>query len=323
MRRSRGSRLTTTILIPAFRPTFLRQALASALTQGGDDFEILVSDDSGGDDIQPVVESFRDPRIRYLRTAGRIGGAENCRFLWDQCRTSRMMFLFDDDLLMPHALAELTAALDAHPGASFSFGQRYRIDAAGRVTDIPSPVARLMTFDGAAVATGLVGTCANHIGELSNVLIDRSVGLGPDDLLVYMDLGMHVVADVGFYLNATRRGPAVRVGLPVAAFRTHGAQNSSPDFNPKFAVGIVEWELFIRGEYDAGRLPQADALKAIDKLTTAYERWSVKLPLIGRMAPGLRALRPRVEAGETGVLDVAFRAEWTAFVDAVLNPAGG
>jgi len=315
--------LTTSILIPAFRPTFLRQALASVLTQGADDLEILISDDSGEDAVRPVVEAFADPRIRYMRTAGRIGGAENCRFLWDQCRTSRMMFLFDDDLLMPHAVVELTAALDANPGASFSFGQRYRIDAAGRVTNVPAQAPRLTKFDGAAVAAGLVGTCANHIGELSNVLIDRSVGLGPDDLLVYMGLDMHVVADVGFYLNATRRGPAVRVGLPVAAFRTHGAQNSSPDFNPKFAVGIVEWELFIRGEYDAGRLPQADALKAIDKLTKAYGDWSAKLPLIGRMAPGLQALRPRVAAGETGVLDAAFRGEWDSFVEAVLKPAAG
>lgn len=306
------------ILIPAFRPTFMRQALASAVGQGGDDLEILISDDSGDEAILPIVDSFRDSRIRYSRTSGRIGAAENCRVLWNQCRSRRMMFLFDDDVLMPHALAELTAGLDAHPGAAFSFGLRYRIDGAGRITDVPPAVAlRHTAFDGKAIASSLVGDCINHIGELSNVLIDQGVGVGPDDLLKYMGLDLHVVADVGLYLNATRRGAAIRVGLPVAAFRLHGAQNSSPVFNPKFAIGIVEWELFIRGEYDAGRLGRDAALKAIDKMTRAYGNWSQRLPLISRMTPGLKALRARVEAGETPVLDDDLRRQWTHFVDAV------
>lgn len=53
------------ILIPAFRPTFLRQAICSALGQELEDFELIISDDSGGDQIRPIVERFSDPRIRY------------------------------------------------------------------------------------------------------------------------------------------------------------------------------------------------------------------------------------------------------------------
>src|SRR4051794_24918931 len=111
--------MTVSILIPAFRPTFLRQAIASVLTQGFEDLDILISDDSGAEAVRPVVEAFGDPRIRYVRTAGRIGGAENCRALWDACRTDRLLFLFDDDLLLPHALVQLWDGLEARPGAAF------------------------------------------------------------------------------------------------------------------------------------------------------------------------------------------------------------
>jgi len=313
--------LSVSILIPAFRPTFLRQAIASALTQGTDDFEVLISDDSGGEALLPVVESFRDPRIRYLRTPGRIGAAENCRFLWERCERELMMFLFDDDLLMPHALADLTGALEAHPTASFCFGRRYVIDHLGRITREPPAAPALSLISGEALARAMVGQVINHVGELSNVLINRAVGVGIDDLLVYFGVDLHVVADVGLYLNATRRGPAAAVGRPVAAFRRHGAQNSSPQFNPKFAIGIVEWELFIRGEYDAGRLPAAEALKAVEKLQGAYRSWSANHPAVRRMIPGLTALGGRISAGEHGVLDPAFRANWDAFVGEVLSPA--
>lgn len=313
--------MTVSILIPAFRPTFLRQSIASVLTQGVEDLEIIISDDSGGEEVQAVVGQFLDPRIRYLRTPGRIGGAENCRLLWEQCQTDRMMFLFDDDMLMPHALVELTDALQNAPSASFCFGRRYVVDAQGRITREPRPGPPLAVIDGVQLVREVVGQVLNGVGELSNVLINRGVGLTADDLLAYCGADLHVVADVGFYLNASRKGPAVALGRTVAAFRKHGAQNSSPQFNPRFAIGIVEWELFIRGEYDAGRLAPADALRAIEKLRLAYTNWSATLPKIGLMAPGLEALPARIMAGERNVLDSAFRADWNDFVEAVLKPA--
>jgi len=316
-----GFALDVSILIPAFRPTFLRQAIASALTQGAEDFEVLISDDSGGDDVIRIVETFRDRRIRYVRTAGRTGAGENCRNLWANCRTDRMMFLFDDDMLMPHAMSELAAGLDATPQAAFAYGRRYVIDAQGRITRDAPPNAPSAVIAGERLAAAMVGKVVNHVGELSNVMIDRARGLTVDDLLLYFGIDLHVVADVAFYLNATLKGPAVAVGKPVAAFRLHGAQNSSPAFNPKFAIGIVEWELFLRGEYDRGRLPRQDALAAIEKLGGAYTSWSRNHPAIGLMVPGLQQLRDRVLQGETHLLDEAFRADWAAFVTAVSSPA--
>lgn len=305
------------ILIPAFRPTFLRQAIASALAQGAEDFDILISDDSGGEEVIRVVETFRDPRIRYVRTAGRTGAGENCRNLWRLCEGDRMMFLFDDDVLLPHAMAELGAGLDMAAEASFAFGRRHVIDAQGRITREAPPNAPAAVVDGVRLATATVGGVTNHVGELSNVMINRACGLSIDDLLLYFGFELHVVADVALYLNATRKGPAVGIGKPVAAFRMHGAQNSSASFNPKFAFGLVEWELFVRGERQLGRLPQAEALKAIDHLRGAYASWFAAHPEIRIMAPGLEQLARRVADGDTRLLDDAFRADWDRFAAAV------
>jgi glycosyltransferase involved in cell wall biosynthesis len=311
--------VTVSILIPAFRPTYLRQALASALTQSAADLEILVSDDSGGDDVRAVVESFADPRIRYMTTPGRIGSGGNCRLLWDRCRTDRFLFLLDDDLLMPHALAELGDAMDAHPEAAFAYGRRYVVDEAGRITYEPPPGPPRALVRGDALADVLLRLLINQVGEVSNVLINRAVGLQADDLLTYEGLEVHVMADVGFYLNASRKGPVAGVGRPVAAFRQHGQQNSSLAFNPKLPMAAVEWELFLRGELDRGRVSQESALLALDKLEAGYRNWARRAPAVAQMAQGLTRLREGVAAGRGPFLDAKFRGDWRAVENAMLS----
>lgn len=310
---------TVSVLIPAFRPTFLGQAIASVLAQGHEDFELIVSDDSGGDALLPVVERFRDPRIRYVTTAGREGGKENMRRLWLEARFDLVKYLFDDDILMPHALGELADEAAASPDASFVFGGRQTVDARGRVLDdsarLSAPRIRL---DRRALAKRMVGDIINPIGEFSNVLINRANGVEAADFLSYCGFEMHVVTDVGFFLTAARRAPCAGVNRLVGAFRRHGDQNSSPEVNPSFAIGLCEWELFIRGELSGGALDRSDALRAVDKLATAYVNWSRRLPALAQMSPGIAELRERVEGGETEVLDPAFRARWDAFVQTVL-----
>ena len=46
---------SVSILIPAFRPDWLDVAVASALAQTHNDFELLVSDDSAGDAVASVM----------------------------------------------------------------------------------------------------------------------------------------------------------------------------------------------------------------------------------------------------------------------------
>jgi glycosyltransferase involved in cell wall biosynthesis len=306
--------LQVSVLIPAFRPTYLRQAIASVLTQSENKFELVISDDSDGDAILPVVEQFRDSRIRYVRTEGHVGSGENCRRLWSEANGDRLLFLMDDDLLMPHALVELGRRLEAHPRAAFAFGQRYVINEAGALIDRPTPWPKEFTIaEHAAISSALVGQVRNPIGEMNNVLLNRSIGLTVEDFLTYAGIPIRVNGDVSCFLNASRKGPAVGVGLPVAAFRKHGAQNSSPQFNPLFALGICEWELFLRGEYADGFLPVGDARQAAEKLSAAYRAWSQRLPVIAAMIPSLERFKGSLAAGRRDGLDEEFLTLWHGF----------
>ena len=307
------------ILIPAFRPRFLGQAIACALAQGHEDFELIVSDDSGGPDIRPVVERFNDPRIRYMATAGRIGSDENLQNLWRSAKNDLIKFLFDDDLLMPHALGDLVDLLEAAPDAGMAFGRRLTVDERGRVLREPPPFSRdKVRLDRKSAAESLVGNVSNPIGEFSNILVNRALGITETDFLAYKGFDMRVNNDVSFYLNVARVSRVVGQNRLVGAFRRHPDQNSSPAFNPLFSLGFCEWEIMLRGEYSDGALSKASALAAADKLHGAYLEWSKTLPLIARMAPGLALLRQRIADGETQVLDEDFRIRWDAQVEAVM-----
>jgi hypothetical protein len=316
----RGVNLSVSVLIPAFRPRFLGQAIASVLAQGHEDFELIISDDSGGPDVLPVVERFRDPRIRYVTTAGRTGGGENMRGLWKLASHDLIKYLFDDDLLMPHALGDLVDAIGASPDASFAFGTRQIVDEHGRrISEAPSFSPERLVLRPRGLANSMLNIIQNPIGEFSNVLINRASGVNEADFLYYEGFGLHVVTDVGFFLNAGRRGPGIGLSRLIGAFRKHGNQNSSPAVNPLFIIGFCEWELFIRGEYSAGALTRDHALQGIAILTTAYAQWSRTLPAISLMQPGIADLPQRIEAGETAILDDEFRGRWNTFVNAVLE----
>jgi glycosyltransferase involved in cell wall biosynthesis len=302
------------VLIPAFRPTYLGQAIASVLTQGCGDFEIIVSDDSGGADVKPIVERFGDSRLRYVATSGRTGSIANACALWAEARHDLRMLLLDDDLLLPEAFAEFEDSLAARPEASFHFGHRQIIDQRGKVTAEPQFLRAAAVLDARTISGAIVGSVHNRIGEFSNVLINRAAGLSTDDFCRYAGFDLHVMSDVAFFLNASRKAPARGTPRRVAAFRRHGAQNSSAAFNPKLPFGFVEWELFVRGEFDAGRLEPAEALNAVSRLDAAYAQWTAALRNLEPLRAGLRTLRERIAAGDRGLVDRAFAETWSEIV---------
>jgi glycosyltransferase involved in cell wall biosynthesis len=69
------------ILIPAYKARYLREAIVSALGQTLQDIEILVGDDTANADLASLVASFRDPRIHYFHH-GFQKGTLNFQALW-------------------------------------------------------------------------------------------------------------------------------------------------------------------------------------------------------------------------------------------------
>ena len=62
------------VVIPLYnREKYVRSAVDSILSQTFSDFELLVIDDGSTDESIAVVQSYSDPRIRFVRNNTNLG----------------------------------------------------------------------------------------------------------------------------------------------------------------------------------------------------------------------------------------------------------
>lgn len=128
-----GEPLVSVVLPTHNRPDYLREAIASALRQTYLHFEVLVRDNASTEETRKVVQSFSDPRIRYLRHAENIGQTANVIDGFREARGEYVTNLHDDDMWEPDFLEKLVPPLCENSDAAISFCDHYIIDAGGRI----------------------------------------------------------------------------------------------------------------------------------------------------------------------------------------------
>jgi hypothetical protein len=110
------------------RAAFLREALASVLTQRHQNIELVVIDDGSEDDTPEVLAAVDDPRLRVLRTNGR--GESAARNLGLDAVTGEIVAFLDDDNLMDAGWLHAVAwAFDRWPDTQLLYGARIVEDA--------------------------------------------------------------------------------------------------------------------------------------------------------------------------------------------------
>ena len=90
------------IAIPAFNPRFFERTLNSAVSQTYSNLDIVVCDDSRGDEIKDIVSLVMEQtgaQVRYVRNPQTLGLVGNLKACLEQARGEFIKFLCDDDLL--------------------------------------------------------------------------------------------------------------------------------------------------------------------------------------------------------------------------------
>jgi len=102
------------VLLAAFcGEKYIAEQIASILPQLEKNDELLVSDDSpeGHTATRYIVQSFNDPRIRYMK-GPRQGVIKNVEFLLEQARGDILVLCDQDDVWLPGKLEKTRAMLD-------------------------------------------------------------------------------------------------------------------------------------------------------------------------------------------------------------------
>ncbi|MGC8463039.1 MAG: glycosyltransferase family 2 protein [Acidimicrobiales bacterium] len=271
------------VLVPAFRPHYLDTCIASIVGQGFTDFELIIGDDSDGDDIASVVTKWNDRRIRFERNPDRQQPGANRDFLISRASGRYLKFVFDDDFLLPRSL-ELLCAAAQDQRAALAFHGRYVVDEDGRVTDrgLVAPPDRVVPFPARLVFDHVVAERANHIGEPSNILLDAETLASIDQPFGLDGMRMRFLTDVALYVNFALHGfRMAAIGRHGSCFRLHTSQASATN-GPLYSAGLFEWELFLRWSTDQGYVAAEVCEAGLDELHRSYGEHLVDLPELGR-----------------------------------------
>ncbi|MFJ5300315.1 glycosyltransferase [Pseudomonas sp. NPDC088368] len=175
------------IVIPAYHTRFFQRALQGALIQHYGAVEVIVCDDSRGDEIRTVFDALtQDSAVsaRYVRNPQRLGFIGNLHACLAEAKGEFIKFLCDDDQIFPQSVGMQVEQLVKHADVSLVLSQRLFWDAddiqlPSRLENSPlSPTSAI--FKGEDLLNIVEIYPLNFLGGLSSALFRR------EDVLNYL-----------------------------------------------------------------------------------------------------------------------------------------
>jgi glycosyltransferase involved in cell wall biosynthesis len=123
-----AARPRVSIIIPTYnRANFIGEAVASALGQDYQSFEVIVVDDGSTDETKDVLATFRDRRLVsvYQENGGRSRARNRAIAM---ARGEYITFLDSDDYYLPSKVGTQVAFLDANPQFGMAYMSGFTVD---------------------------------------------------------------------------------------------------------------------------------------------------------------------------------------------------
>lgn len=121
-------------VLPAYKGSFLQEAISSIFRQTNSNWELIVVDDCSPEPIGEIVASFKDPRIRYYRNEENIGGKDLVR-QWNHSISfaigEYVVLAADDDKYQPEFCEEVLRLAEKYPEVDLIHSSVEQIDEEG------------------------------------------------------------------------------------------------------------------------------------------------------------------------------------------------
>jgi glycosyltransferase involved in cell wall biosynthesis len=204
------------ICLPVFNgEKFLKDAIASILTQSYRNLELLVCDDASTDNSWALLQTIHDPRLILHRNDRNMGPELNWnKILWE-AKGKYVKLFHQDDLLDPECIARQVEALEAFPNAVLAFCSRNIIRSdGGRLFSRTVPWS-----EGLVSANEVFNACVkagtNIVGEPSSVLFRYDIAQKTGGF----DGKIPFLIDLNYWLRLMEYGSAYCIKKPLTSFR--------------------------------------------------------------------------------------------------------
>ena len=215
--------LLLSVIIPTReRAETLPYTLRTALDQSSRNFEVIVSDNFSQDNTAEVVRSFSDPRLRLINPGRRVSMCDNWDFALLHAVGDYVLFIGDDDAIIPGALDKLEASILSTRHLAYRWpkpGYLWPMDGKpARVLELPSTTqaSEVNLEDLARLVVSMAGWRYPHLPCMYHSAVARCI---PDSIRartgrvfhsacpdVFMSMAVPVFAktaiDMGCYVSA-------------------------------------------------------------------------------------------------------------------------
>jgi hypothetical protein len=229
-----------TTLVPAYKPKYLVELLASLRHQTVRPAHIIISDDSPDQAFvaalaagTPLRQALPDLSLEVV-PGPRTGAYDNFRALLKRYggRTALFHLLLDDDIPYP-AFYERHLAAHTQGRPQCAVSRRWTALESGQPTrDLPVPAAiathpqRMLALDAKLLFAHTAGVSANWLGEFSNATFHADMAPVLDDPSM-AGICFTGLEDLGAFLKASARAPLGYINEHLGYFRTSANQHSA------------------------------------------------------------------------------------------------
>lgn len=120
--------------MPAYKTTYLREAIQSILDQTYRDFKLVISDDCSPYGVESIVREFSDTRITFRKNEKNMGGdnlVAHWNLLLHYADTDFVILSPDDDFYSCHFLEEINNLVGKYPEVNVFKSRSQDVDALG------------------------------------------------------------------------------------------------------------------------------------------------------------------------------------------------
>jgi len=275
------------VIIPTHnRARIVGEAIDSVLSQGYDDFELIVVDDGSTDRTEGLVASYF-PRLSYLYQRHRgVSAARNLGIA--SARGEYISFLDSDDLWLKEKLASQMRYMESHPACLICYTDEIWIRKGVRV----NPMNKHRKYSG-MIFEQCLPLC---IVSPSSVLIARTL---LDDVGLF-DETLEVCEDYDLWLRIAARYPLAFINTPLIIKRGGHADQLSRKYTGQDRFRIQVLAKLLEGDFISPRQREL-AWRELLRKCEIYGKGCIKrgkreegeriLTLPARYEPGRRAER--------------------------------